>query len=60
MPVSLKTYLNGGKWELVGEYIEVETGKGADALDKRPQLKAALAPLAKPPLHRPPRKARGA
>lgn len=28
--------------ELVGEYIEVETGKGSDALDKRPQLKAAL------------------
>ena len=28
--------------ELAGEYIEVETGKGADALDRRPQLKAAL------------------
>jgi DNA invertase Pin-like site-specific DNA recombinase len=25
-----------------GEYLEVETGKGADALDRRPQLKAAL------------------
>jgi DNA invertase Pin-like site-specific DNA recombinase len=25
------------------EFIEVETGKGADALDRRPQLKAALA-----------------
>jgi DNA invertase Pin-like site-specific DNA recombinase len=25
-----------------GEFIEVETGKGADALDKRPQLAAAL------------------
>lgn len=26
---------------LVGEYIEAETGKGADALDRRPQLAAA-------------------
>jgi DNA invertase Pin-like site-specific DNA recombinase len=25
-----------------GEYVEVETGKGADALDRRPQLAAAL------------------
>lgn len=29
--------------ELVGEYREVETGKGANALAKRPQLAAALA-----------------
>lgn len=29
--------------ELVGEYAEVETGKGCDALDRRPQLAAALA-----------------
>src|SRR5215207_6617154 len=28
---------------IVGEYVEVETGKGADALDLRPQLAAALA-----------------
>ncbi len=35
-------YLNGGSWELVGEFTEIETGKGANALDKRPQLKAAL------------------
>ena len=28
---------------IAGEYIEVETGKGADALDRRPQLAAALA-----------------
>ncbi|MCC4115289.1 recombinase family protein [Aromatoleum toluclasticum] len=35
-------YLNGGAWELVGEFREVETGKGADALAKRPQLRAAL------------------
>src|SRR5882762_11244314 len=29
--------------EVLGEYVEVETGKGSDALDRRPQLKAALA-----------------
>src|SRR5882724_162879 len=28
---------------LAGEFTEVETGKGADALDRRPQLAAALA-----------------
>lgn len=33
--------INGG--ELVGEFVEVETGKGANALAKRPQLAAALA-----------------
>jgi hypothetical protein len=32
--------------EVVGEFVEVETGKGADALDRRPQLAAAL-PMAK-------------
>lgn len=35
-------YLNGGAWELIGEFTETETGKGADALAKRPQLRAAL------------------
>jgi len=24
--------------EVIGEYVEVETGKGSDALDRRPQL----------------------
>ena len=28
---------------LIAEYVEIETGKGADALDRRPQLSAALA-----------------
>lgn len=40
---AVENYLNGGHWELIGEYTEVETGGGANALDKRPQLKAALA-----------------
>src|SRR4051812_27109491 len=29
--------------QIVAEYVEAETGKGADALDRRPQLAAALA-----------------
>ncbi len=36
-------YLNGGAWELVTEVTEVETGKGANALDRRPKLAEALA-----------------
>src|SRR4030088_3541564 len=28
---------------LIAEFVEIETGKGADALDRRPQLAAALA-----------------
>jgi DNA invertase Pin-like site-specific DNA recombinase len=30
-------------FDLAAEFVEVETGKGADALDRRPQLAAALA-----------------
>lgn len=29
-------------YEVVGEFVEVETGKGSDALERRPQLTAAL------------------
>lgn len=32
-------YLNGGAWELTGEFVEIESGK----VDNRPQLDAALA-----------------
>lgn len=35
-------YLNGGQWELIEELIEIETGKGSDALAKRPKLRSAL------------------
>jgi DNA invertase Pin-like site-specific DNA recombinase len=30
-------------YEVAREFVEIETGKGSDALDRRPQLKAALA-----------------
>ncbi len=36
-------YLNGGDGAVLGEFVEVETGKGADALAKRPKLREALA-----------------
>ena len=40
---AVQRYLNGGDWEVLGEFIEVETGKKSDALAKRPQLREALA-----------------
>lgn len=40
---AVAVYLNGGEWVVLAEYQEVETGKGSDPLDKRPQLRAALA-----------------
>ena len=36
-------YLAGSGGTLLEEFEEVETGKGSDALDKRPKLKAAIA-----------------
>jgi DNA invertase Pin-like site-specific DNA recombinase len=36
-------YLSSGGWPPLAEFTEVETGKGANALDRRPQLQAALA-----------------
>jgi len=40
---AVHNFLNGGNWELIAEFTEIETGKGANALDKRPELKKALA-----------------
>ncbi len=40
---AVASYLYGHQGELCGEFSEVETGKGANALDKRPELRAALA-----------------
>jgi DNA invertase Pin-like site-specific DNA recombinase len=38
-------------FEVLREFVEVETGKGADALDRRPQLSAALAAARKAKCH---------
>ncbi len=40
---AVRRFLNGGDWELVAEFQEIETGKGANALARRPELRAALA-----------------
>ncbi len=39
---TVEQYLSGSTRTSVGEFIEVETGKGANALEKRPQLRLAL------------------
>ena len=39
---AIARFAAGEHLEVVAEFVEVETGKGADALDKRPQLAAAL------------------
>ena len=36
-------YLRSGRSELVHEYVEVETGKGSNALTRRPQPQTAIA-----------------
>ena len=40
---ALTRFANEGDYEVMAEFVEVETGKGSDALDRRPQLAAALA-----------------
>lgn len=35
--------MDGGGWTVAAEFAEMETAKGADALDRRPQLRAAIA-----------------
>ncbi|AJW45489.1 hypothetical protein TK49_12700 [Ralstonia mannitolilytica] len=40
----VQAYLNGGEWTVLGEFTEVETGKGADALAKRPKCKHPVNP----------------
>jgi DNA invertase Pin-like site-specific DNA recombinase len=36
---AINAYLNGGNWQMVGEYVEVESGKRSE---NRPQLQEAL------------------
>src|SRR5450432_2106784 len=40
---ALARFVESEGCEVLAEFVEVETGKGADALDRRPQLAAALA-----------------
>jgi DNA invertase Pin-like site-specific DNA recombinase len=40
---ALSRFAESEALDLVAEFVEVETGKGSDALDRRPQLAAALA-----------------
>ena len=40
--VAVAAYLNSFASSLIGEFTEIETGKGSNALDTRPQLRAAL------------------
>src|ERR1700691_1938885 len=40
---ALSHFAKSEGFEVAREFVEVETGKGTDALDRRPQLKAALA-----------------
>lgn len=41
--VAVARFIEAEGCELAAEYVEIETGKGSDALDRRPQLAAALA-----------------
>jgi DNA invertase Pin-like site-specific DNA recombinase len=40
---AVQRFAEGEGIELIGEFVEIETGKGADALERRPELAAALA-----------------
>lgn len=47
----LTHFANAEGFTVAREFVEVETGKGSDALDRRPQLKAALAAARKLKCH---------
>ena len=40
---AVRRFAEANGFAVVAEFTEIETGKGADALDRRPQLAAALA-----------------
>jgi DNA invertase Pin-like site-specific DNA recombinase len=35
---NIATFAKAEGYDVVGEYVEIETGKGADALDRRPNI----------------------
>jgi len=39
---AMARFAEAGGYTLIAEFTEVETGKGSDALERRPQLAAAL------------------
>jgi DNA invertase Pin-like site-specific DNA recombinase len=48
---TLASFARAEDFDVAREFVEVETGKGSDALDRRPQLKAALAAARKLKCH---------
>ena len=40
--IAVSSFAKNEGLEIIAEFVEIESGKGADALDRRPQLKAAL------------------
>jgi DNA invertase Pin-like site-specific DNA recombinase len=40
--LTVSQYLTGGTRTVLAEFVEIETGKGANALERRPQLRLAL------------------
>ena len=40
---AVAAFAQANQMEIIAEHVEIETGKGSDALDRRPQLAAALA-----------------
>ena len=40
---AVQRFAEAERLKITAEYVEAETGKGTDALDRRPQLAAALA-----------------
>jgi DNA invertase Pin-like site-specific DNA recombinase len=48
---ALNRFAQAEGFEVAREFVEVETGKGADAMDRRPQLKVALAAARKQRCH---------
>ena len=40
---ALENFAKANGFEIAAEFVEVETGKGSDAIERRPQLSAALA-----------------
>ena len=40
---AVKAYLNGGEWDLIAEFTEVESGTSKKRRNRRPQLAAAIA-----------------